>query len=214
MNAKLPAFLLVVVASAGLTGCLGFLKPAQATARSFVLTPMPAPERAAEPTAATSRAAGIGVGPVRLPAYLLNTSLAVRQGTNEIEYPPLTLWAERLDANFQRVVAANLAILLPTDRVRLSAWRTEEVAAEVQVAVEQFDLDANGRGVLVAWWRVSAPGGEETLQSGQSRLTRAGPPPMTDPSGAVATLSELVGDLSRELARAIQGTAYSRPSQQ
>ena len=148
----------------------------------------------------------MGVGQVKLPAYLFDTSLAVRKGTNEIEYLPSALWAERLDTGFQRVLAANLATLLPTDQIRLSAWQSEDVAAEVYVTIEQFDVDASGRGVLVAWWRILSPGGEKTLKAGESRLARQGPPPDADPSGAVATLSELVADLSRQLAQALKET--------
>jgi hypothetical protein len=60
-------------------------------------------------------------------------------------------------------------------------------------------VDTGGRGVLVAWWRVLAPGGEKTLKTGEAHLSRSGPAPEIDPSGAVATLSELVADLSRQL---------------
>ena len=116
------------------------------------------------------------------------------------------LWAERLDTGIQRVLAANLATLLPTDQIRLSAWRSEDVAAEVYVTIEQFDVDSSGHGVLVAWWRILSPGGEKTLKAGESRLTRQGPSPDADPSGAVATLSDLVADLSRQLAQALKET--------
>ena len=186
---------------AGLTGC-SFLKPAKSTARHFVLTPLPA----SGPATAASGSLAVGVGQVKLPAYLFDTSLAVRKGTNEIEYLPSALWAERLDTGFQRVLAANLAIVLPTDQVRLSAWQSEDVAAEVYVTIEQFDVDTSGRGVLVARWRILSPGGEKTLKAGESRLTRQGPPPDAGPSGAVATLSELVADLSRQLAQALKET--------
>ena len=73
----LPLLLLVLAAWAGLTGC-GFLKPAKSTARYYVLTPV-----AATPTGSGSLA--VGLGQVKLPAYLFNTSVAVRQGTNEVE---------------------------------------------------------------------------------------------------------------------------------
>jgi uncharacterized protein len=193
------ALLVSATLCAGLTGC-GVLKPAEATARYFVLAP------AAGPAPAASSPLAVGVGRVKLPAYLFDTSLAVRKGANEIEYPPSMLWAERLDTGFQRVLAANLSILLPTDRIRLSAWNREDVAAEVYVTIEQFDLDASGRGVLVARWRIAAPGGERTLKAGASRLTHEGPAPARDPSGAVATLSGLVGGFSRQLAQALQET--------
>ena len=203
LRLSVPVRLLLALAlSVGLTGCFGFLKPAKPTARHFVLSSLPA----AEPAATPGGAVAVGVGPVKLPAYLFNTSLAVRKGTNEIDYLPATFWAERLDTGLQRVLAANLATLLPTDQIRLSAWQNADVSAEVYVAIERFDVDARGQGMIVAWWRVLSPGGEKTLKAGECRLVRQGPPPDTNPSGAVATLSELAADLSRQVAQAVKET--------
>jgi uncharacterized lipoprotein YmbA len=182
----------------GLTGC-SFLKPAKATAHYYVLTPIAS-------TQSGSGSLAVGVGQVKLSAYLFNTSLAVRQGTNEVEYLDSAIWAERLDAGFQRVLAADLAIVLPSEQVRLSAWRSEDVSAEVHVTIEQFDVDASGQGVLIARWRILSPGGEKILKAGGTRLSRQGPRPDAGASGAVATLSELVADLSRQLAQALKET--------
>jgi uncharacterized lipoprotein YmbA len=199
----MPVRLLLALAlSVSLTGCFGFLKPAKPTARHFVLSTVPP----SEPAATTGGGVAVGVGPVKLAAYLFNTSLAVRKGTNEIDYLPATFWAERLDAGLQRVLAANLATLLPTDQIRISAWQNVDVAAEVYVSIDQFDVDARGQGMIVAWWRVLSPGGEKTLKAGECRLTRQGPAPDADPSGAVATLSELAADLSRQVAQAVKET--------
>jgi uncharacterized lipoprotein YmbA len=190
----------------GLIGC-GFLKPARPTARHYVLTPIAETGSVSAPT----NSLPIGLGRVKLPAYLFDTSLAVRKGTNEIEYLSSALWAERLDAGFQRVLAANLALVLPAQQVRLSAWRSDDVAAEVYVTVEQFDVDASGQGVLIAQWRILAPGGEKVLKAGGCRLVRKGPPPDVGASGAVATLSELVADLSRELVPALKASTPAAP---
>jgi len=191
-----------------LTGCLSFLKPAKASARYFVLTPLPP----GETKPATTNSVAVGVGRVKVPDYLLDTSMAVRRGTNEIEYLLLSVWAERLDSGLQNTLAANLATLLPTDQIRLSAWQSEDVSVEVHVTLEQFDVDGQGRGDLVAWWRVLSPGGEKILKAGTSRFTRKGPSPDTDPSGAVATLSDLVIDLSRQLSEAIATSQLTRPN--
>jgi uncharacterized protein len=183
----------------GLAGC-GFLKPAKSTAHHFVLTPMPTNG----PVPGASSSLAVGIGQVKLPAYLFGSSVAVRKGANEIEYLPSAFWAERLDTGFQRVLAANLAILLPTDRIILSTWQKDAVAVELYVTIEQFDVDAAGRGMLVARWRIRAPGGEKLLNAGGTRLARPGPPPDASASGAVATLSELLGDFSRQLAEALK----------
>ena len=193
------ALLLALGICSCLTGC-SFLKPAPNTSRHFVLTSLPAPE----PAKLNSGAMVLGLGQVKLPAYLLDTSLAVRKGTNEIDYLPNTLWAERLDTGIQNVLAANLRSLLPTDQIRISAWRSEDVSAEVYVAIEQFDVDTSGRAVLVASWRILSPGGEKTRKAGETHLALNGPAPDVNPSGAIASMSELVADLGRQLAQALK----------
>lgn len=198
--------LLALAVCLGLTGCFGFLKPARPTARDFVLSSLPA----TGPAAGTNLLA-LGVGPVKLPDYLFNTSLAVRQGINEIDYSSGVLWAEHLDTGLQRVLAANLSTLLPTDQIRLSAWRSQDVAAGIYVTIGQFDVDTAGQGVLVAWWRIVTPGGETTLAAGQSRLVLPGPAPGTDPPGAIATLSELAADFSRQLAERLRKVVPAAP---
>ena len=211
MNAMKPssfAHLLALAGCVSLTGCFGLLKPAQSVDRQFLLSSLPPPaERKVDPGAPV-----VGVSRVKLPPYLFNTSIAVRKGSNEVEYLPTVLWAERLDSCLQRVLAANLATLLATDQIRLSSWSSQDVNAEVHVAIEQFDLDANGRGVVVAWWRILSPGGEETIRAGEGRFTRQGPPLDSDPAAAVATLSGLVEDLSRRLAMAIQDAVRAKPA--
>jgi len=187
-----------IMLSVVLAGCT-FLKPAQSTAHYYVLTPV----------AATQSGPGsfaVGLGQVKLPAYLFNTSLAVRKDTNEVEYLDSAIWAERLDAGFQRVLAADLATVLPTDQIRMSAWQRNDIAMEVYVTVERFDVDVAGQGVLIAQWRILSPGGEKILKAGGSRIACAGPPPGAGASGAVATLSELVADFSRQLAQALKET--------
>jgi uncharacterized protein len=185
-----------------LAGC-SFLKPAVSTTRHYVLTPAAAtPARAA-----AGGGPAVGLGPVKLPAYLFNSSFAVRNGTNEIDYLPNALWAERLDSGFQRVLGADLATVLPTDNLRLSAWQKDQVSAELYVTLEQFDVDAAGQGVLSGRWRMVGPGGDPVLKSGGIRLTRSGPTPDTDVSGAVATLSELVAEFSRQIAPTLRSAA-------
>jgi uncharacterized lipoprotein YmbA len=158
-------------------------------------------------------AIALGLGQVKIPAYLFSSSLAVRRGTNEIEYLPSAFWAERLDSGFQRVLAANLAILLPTDRIWLSAWRKSEVMAEVYVTLEQFDVSASGRGVLVARWRILSPGGDKVLKAGSSRLSREGPPPDPGVSESISTLNELIAGFAGQLALALkEATSPPQPA--
>jgi uncharacterized lipoprotein YmbA len=181
-----------------LAGCL--FKPVTANTRRFVLTPKPASTNAAAPNVHLP----VGVGLVKLPPYLQQPSIAVRTSANEIDYLETSLWAERLDQAFQRTLAANLSVMIPTDQIRLSSWERGEVAVAVTVNVEQFDVDAQGHGTLTAWWRITAPASNKVLKSGESRLSNQGPSPYAEPQSVAATLSDLTAQLSEALAQAIR----------
>jgi uncharacterized lipoprotein YmbA len=201
---------LVCAMCAVLAGCL--FKPTTVATRSFVLIPIPA----GETKAATGQVA-VGVGPVKVPPYLLRSSIAYRKSANEISYLESSLWAEPLDKSIQRALGANLANLLPTDQIRLSAWQRTEVAVAVYVNVEQFDVDAQGRGTLIAWWRIVSPDGGRVLRSGQSRLTRSSAAKGGIPEIWVATLNELTTEFSQALAQVIRecvpAAAAAKPPQ-
>ena len=139
-----------------------------------------------------------------MPDYLSEKAFAMRKGSNEIVYLDAIEWAERLDTGLQRVLAANIGTLLPTDQVRLSMWGEEAVTVEVDVTVQRFDVDSHGQGVLMAWWRILSPGGEKVLASGRFLSTRQGPPPNKDPRGAAALMSNLATELAETLVRAIK----------
>ena len=195
------AFLMTLMVCACVTGC-SFLRPAPDTSRHFVLTSLPSTETAN----VASSSSRVDVVHVKIPSYLFQSSLAVRKGTNEIVYPPGTLWAERLDTGIPRVLAADLSSLLPREQIRVAVGSSEDVAREIGVTIEQFDVSLSGKAVLVAKWRIFSPGEDKTLHSDESHLSRSGPAPDTDPSGAVGTLSGLIAELSRQLAQALNGT--------
>jgi len=88
----------------------------------------------------------------------------------------------------------------------LTTWKSEDVDAKVYVTIEQFDVNSNGKAVFVAWWRILSSGGEKILRSGECGLTREDLSPDTNPSGAIATLSDLIADLNHQLALGLRET--------
>ena len=206
MKRFLPNLLLVAftLATVPWCGCLN-LKPARQTARYFVLSPI----TTAPTSTPETKLPVVGVGLVKIPDYLFKNTMAVRKSTNEVSYLLMDIWAERLNLGIQRVLAANLSALVPAE-IRLSDWRSTDVTVGVHVAIEQFDVSNRGEGVLVAWWRVVSPGGDQTLKSGQFRATLAGPAPYDDPQGATATLSKLAGQLSEQIAGAVKEVAAKK----
>jgi uncharacterized lipoprotein YmbA len=198
---KLSFYAQLILVSALLSGCM--LKPVTVSTRHFALAPIPTSEP--RPVARTgSEQLSVGIGFVKMPSYLLRNSMAVRNNANEIEYLDDALWSERLDESFQRDLAANLAELLPSDSIYLTDWAHSQVTVAVYINVQQFDVDINGHGTLIAQWRIAVPGSDVPLKSGRVRLDRTGASPRGKPEVVAKTLSDLAAQFSRDLAQSIR----------
>jgi uncharacterized lipoprotein YmbA len=192
--------LLPMVCSVGLLlgGCV--IKPARVPTRHFVLAPIPAPEHAP----ARAQPLAVEVGFVKMPSYLLRDSMVVRKSADEVEYLETALWAERLDQSFRQTLAQNLSMLLASDQPRLSVSERGRLVVRVAVNVEQFDVDTEGRGTLLADWRLTAVGADKPMKIGQAHLTRPGPSPRGNPQAIATILSALVAEFSLNLAPALR----------
>ena len=186
-----------------LGGCI--IKPAQVPTRHFVLAPIPTPEHAP----ATAQASPVEVGVVKMPAYLLRDSMVVRKSGEEVEYLETALWAERLDQCFRHTLAENLS-LLTSNRDCLASSERDRLVIRVSVTVEQFDVDSQGEGRLLAQWRLSNVGSNEPFKSGQARLLRTGPSPRGNPQAIATTMSALLAEFSQELAQALCESTRAR----
>lgn len=186
-----------------ISGCL--IKPARVPTRRFVLALIPAPE----PASAAAQPVPVEVGFVKMPSYLLRDSMVVRKSPTEVEYLEDAFWAERLDQGFQRTLSDNLSSLLASDKNRPSA--SDQGKVRISVEVKQFDVDAQGRGTLIASWRLTLPGSEESEKSGLAHLTRPGPAPLANPQVIATTSSELTTQFSQYLAEVIREAAQVEP---
>lgn len=185
-----------LLASASLfAGCTVFAARPDPS-RFFVLTPLPA----AEP--GTPHVSSIGVGPVRFPQYLDRPEVVTRVGPNEVKPATFDYWAGSLSRQFETVLAENLQTLVGAERVQIYPWYAKarpEIAVEVDVV--RFEASGKGRVELVARWQIRKGSELEVLRSGESTLS--GTAGAGGPGAAAEALSGLLGDFSRELARAI-----------
>jgi len=187
-----------------LGGCV--IKPERVPTRHFVLSPIPAPEH----RSITAQPLEVEVGLVKMPSYLLRDSMVVRKSAEEVDYFETALWAERLDHSFRHTLAEDLSLLLGSDRAYVSASERDRFVVRVSVNVEQFDVDTEGRGTLLAKWRLTTPESDKPIKSGQARLLRPGPSPNGNPQAVATTLSTLLADFSRELASVLREFAQTR----
>ena len=181
-----------------LTGCL--LKTATVPARHFVLAPISADQSSPTPKDHFQ----VEIGFVKMPAYVLRDSMAVRNGLNEIEYLENALWAERLDHCFQRTLVADLCSL-SSGHIHFAETDRKKEVVRIFINVDQFDVDTSGHGTLIARWRIAA-GGNESFKSGYTNLARTGGSPLGDPAAIAKTMSELTAEFSHELTRSLSGS--------
>lgn len=199
-------FVLLCGLSLLVSGCL--FKSARVQARQFVLTPLPPPGNA---LTATSRAPAIEVGFVKMPSYLLRDSMVIRKSASEIDVLENSVWAERLDEGFRRVLEDDLSSLPASGQAHLSAIGRNAATVRVVVNVEQFDVDTQGRGTLLANWRLTEAGADKPTKTGEAHLTQIGPAPRGNPQAVATTLSALIGQFSRELAAVPREESEPKP---
>jgi len=194
----LLSLLLVTCCLSAFGGCSLRGKPP--TTRLYVLTSLPQSERATSPGLASSDT--IGIGPVTLPQYT-NRSQIVTGATNpELNRAPFEQWAEPLEANFTRVLADNLSLLLATDQVMTFPWQgPASPAYQVIIDVTQFLGEPGRQASLEARWSVIGKNGKEVLVRKKSSFSE--PLETPDYQALAAGLSRTVAQLSRDVAATI-----------
>ena len=148
----------------------------------------------------------IGVGPVNLPQYVNRPQIVTRTSQNELEVAQFARWAEPLEDNFSRVIAENLTILLPTDRVIVYPWkRTITMDYQVAVEVTRFDGALGGGVSMRTRWTLLGDDSKEILLRRQSSFK--GHIDTESYEALVSAQSQMLAQLSRQIAEAIQSIA-------
>ena len=152
---------------------------------------------------ASDRGIAIGVGPVDLPRYLDRPQIVTRTSRNELDLAEFDQWAEPLKDNFSNVLAENLSILIPTDRIAVFPWnRSTSIDYRVAVDVTRFEAKTGGNALLVARWSVLGKDGKKVLLSRKSNFSK--PVKTRDYKATVSAMNQTIEDLSREIATAIK----------
>jgi uncharacterized protein len=182
-------------------GC-SFLEVKPDPSRFFALASLPRTGQTAQDAAVTN-ALVLGIGPIKFPGYLDRPQLVTRVSQNRFAVAENDRWAEPLEENFSRVLSENLSILLQTDRVVTYPWeRSQQPMYQVQMAVLRFEL--NAEQVVELWVRWSIMDStKKTISLKESYLTQ--PVRNKSTEASVASMSEALSDLSKEIATAISG---------
>lgn len=168
--------------------------------RFYVLTPLPVAER---PRDSASRPGPlVGLRPVSLPGQLDRPQIVTRVGGNMLHLAEFDQWAAPLGDHFTRVLAENLAILIPAERVAVFPWAgNAAIDYEVAIDVTRFEGTLGGDCSLVAGWTISRRGGKETAATGKSSHSE---PAGGSYAAMVSAQSRLIAALGRDIATALQ----------
>ena len=163
-----------------------------------------------EQGAAASKGTVLGIGPVRVQEYLNRRQIVTRTSTSEIKVHDFHYWGEPLNSNVTAILAQNLSILLSTDRILIFPYRSkQELPLDYQVVVDviRFDGEPGVKASLLAQYYILKFEGNERKQivTRQPRFSKS----LVDKSfeTLVAAMSDLVADLSREIAEEIKAAS-------
>lgn len=141
----------------------------------------------------------IGIGPAKVPEYLNRPQIVTMEENNRLNFAEFDRWGEPLDFALPRVVAANLAILLPKTTIETSPWNLSvPVKYQVIITVTRLESRLDRNLFFAAQWSVIDLETKEMVESGKSSVTKPVEPP--DFSGIAAALSAACYSLSADIA--------------
>jgi uncharacterized lipoprotein YmbA len=155
------------------------------------------------PAAVMDDTIAIGVGPVEFPKFLDRPQIVTRKSQNQIQVSEFHRWAGSFPGDFSRVLAKNISILLPTDRVAVYPWGEQFTPTyRIKLDVEQFDGRLGERVVLDVTWMVTDQEGTNQLLVRRSLIEE----PVSDKTYEALVVAESNGlaTLSRTIVQEIR----------
>lgn len=185
----------LVLAVLGTAACSG-----SPSTRYYVLKPTSFPSAGASNTGLA-----VGVGPAVIPKRLDQDSIVTMGQGHEVTLAETHEWAEPLDESIVEVVGENLANALRTTRVYRHPWNSDvEMDYRVSLTVLRLGGGLGGEAYLdVRWSVLDRDGNENTRRTSSFRR----PVPAQSYADLAGAISAMLGELSQEIASAIQGRA-------
>jgi len=168
----------------------------------YTLNPSPETQRDIPETVSGDTLA-IGVGPVEFPRFLDRPQIVTRKSQHRVAVSEFHRWAGSFSEDFLRVLAKNISMLLPSDRVAAYPWTDQfSPTHRIQLIVEQFDGRFGGHVVLNVTWSVRNQKDTNKLVMKHTRIKE--PVSAEDYESLVAAQSRAIGTLSRAIVDEIE----------
>ncbi len=145
---------------------------------------------------------------VQVPQYLERFHIATRSEANRLRFAQTSQWGENLRKNLMRTLARNLSVLLGSNDVSTPLNRSMSIPDfRIQVHIEQFERDSDGIVRLVARWQVSATANSIPLSTLKTELQGSARLAEDDYDNIVATMQQLYGQLSQQIADSVRAAS-------
>jgi uncharacterized lipoprotein YmbA len=168
----------------------------------YTLTALSSASEAPESVDINQLGPSVAVSRVKLPQYLDRPHIVTRTSRNTLELAEFNHWLGSLEENVTAVLAENLSLLIPTNRVTTLPKRVATaIDYKVLVDVIHFERNADGLVTLNVRWHILEGNGTSVTDSDSSRFVET--------VGAesyeeiVAAMNRALDELSREIASEI-----------
>ncbi|GBE15508.1 hypothetical protein BMS3Abin14_01574 [bacterium BMS3Abin14] len=184
-----------------MSGCLSLGKGTVTSTKMYVLRALDTAEK--QNVSEELGDAIIGVGPVRLAAYLNRPQIITRVDDNQVRLAEFDWWAEPLEDGIPKALTENVSILLGSAKVIAAPWGGDlKIRYRVPVNVIRFDARFDGDAVLTVQWDV-IDGQDVSLLTRMSTYRVHVAEHSYD--AVVAAENRILEDFSRDVAKAIRG---------
>ena len=147
-------------------------------------------------------ALAVEVMPVLIPDLLQRPQIVLSRRLGGLELAAGHRWGNALEQDFQRVLVADLALILGSERI-IASPGGPAVRATYRVEVDILHCEGRPAGTLsfLATWMITRPGGVEALRLGRTALEEpvAGPATEALVSAHDRVLARLAEDLAASL---------------
>jgi uncharacterized lipoprotein YmbA len=144
----------------------------------------------------------IALAPVELPEHLNRPQIVTRQAGHHVKVDEFNRWAEPLKVHVNEILAENLSLLLDTEGIVITSRHKQvDVDYLLSVKILRFDGWPGKEATLDCRWNLGK--GDAFAAAHPKRFTVTRRVEGSDYSDLVATLSRMLSDLSREIAKEI-----------
>jgi uncharacterized lipoprotein YmbA len=152
----------------------------------------------------------LGVLKVTVPGWIDRPQITGRGSSGEVVADEYARWGEPIARGIQRVVAENLAALLPERRLVTAPFAPSvPVDLRLELTIDEAARQTDGSVRVAARWAVLAPGGVSLAQGRSSHSARPSAP---GAAGVVSGSNEALAALSREIAEAVRTLPALQPA--